>query len=131
MLKEAKRFAGDVGSFYGDQSKWQEQIRQSDTGMFLKEISRNRRRANIEESIGYCSFMGGIIGMSISVMFLNIDLARGLVFSTLATGFVHLPTKAAFHRRTEFLDKEASVRKNQAIFYQDVPTLAALEDNPS
>lgn len=130
MLQEAKRFIGNVRDFYGDQSRWQEHVKEADTDTLLKEINRNKRKANIEENIGYYSFMGGFIGMSVSAMFLNADLARGLVISTLAAGLIHLPTKAAFQRRTEFIDTEVASRREQAVFYQDAATLVALEGSP-
>ena len=132
MLQEAKRAIEGVRDFYRlDQSKWQEQIKQVDSDALLKEINRYGRLARIEETGGYNGFVVEILGGFASALLGNIDLGRGLLISAIPFGFLHLTTKASIGNRMEFLNSEVSNRREQAVFYQDVPTLAALEVQPS
>lgn len=113
-----------------DQSPWEERVRQLDSESLLKELNRNKKLLDINGRLGQLEVLGEVMGSV--TLFLSGLKPEGAGVAGLSIGslLIHGRPAVVLDNRIKFINSEVDSRKEKAIFYQDVPTLAALEGAP-
>lgn len=128
MIKEIKTTFEAARNIYKlDQTSWQAKVKELDNEGLLQELNRNRKLSNINTRLQQLEGAGELMGMAFLLSVGLRNEAMGVGGLLLGTALLHGRPGIVLNNRLQYLNLEMTLRRNKAIFYQDIPSLETLE----